>query len=261
MAPRAYSTSYFFGTRIEVTEETEVSHVRARARSILGLRLTTKSPRESGDKAPVSTCPPRAVRGIDLPTIDQGRYTWWPGRGRDAAGTSYKVEGAMPNPSKKMERKPPVEFTPERKLVYLRELRRTGLVYLSAELAGVTRWTVQDHQKRDPEFGQQHEEAKQYWVDTVLVKEAVRRAIEGVEEPIVGGKFKDEIVTHVRRYSDGLLTTLLRANRSEFRDGKSEAGSGGGSSPVMFIPAVVPNTMDDWENMYGEAALGKGGRE
>lgn len=167
----------------------------------------------------------------------------------------------MSKPSEKMPRKPPVEFTPDRKEVFIEAYRRTGLVYLSAEAAGVSDWTVQDHRKKDPEFNQLCEQAKQRWVDEVLVTEAVRRATEGCEEPIIGGKERDTIVAYKRVYSDGLMSALLRANRQEFRTGETEAGGGPGSSPVMFIPMAVPGTMDEWEERFSEAAKGQGGRE
>lgn len=166
----------------------------------------------------------------------------------------------MSNPIKPMPRKPPVEFTHERKEAFIEAYRRTGLVYLSAEAAGVSDWTVQDHRKKDPEFNQLCEQAKQRWVDEVLVREALRRAVTGIEEPIIGGKFRDEIVTHVRRYSDGLLSSMLRANRQEFRDGQSEASQAAGSQPVMFIPQAAPATLDDWEARYGEDAKGQRGK-
>ncbi|QYW02104.1 terminase small subunit [Stenotrophomonas phage Sonora] len=166
----------------------------------------------------------------------------------------------MPNPSKMMAKKPMVEFTPERKLVYLESLRNTGLVYLSAEFAGVVSRTVQEHRKRDPEFNEACEEAKQWWIDNVLVAEAIKRATVGLEEPIIGGKDRDEIVAYKRVVSDGLLTTLLKSSRQEFRTGEAEGGVAGGSSPVMFIPQAAPSTMDDWEKRYGEDAKGQKGK-
>lgn len=167
----------------------------------------------------------------------------------------------MPAPSKMMERKPPVEFTPERKEQFLEAYRQTGLLYRSAELAGISLTTLHDHKKKDQAFAEACEEAKQCWVDEVLVAEAVRRATEGCEEPIIGGKERDTIVAYKKVYSDGLMTALLRANRQEFRTGESEAGGGPGSSPVMFIPMAVPGSMDEWEDRFSEAAKGQGGRE
>lgn len=155
-----------------------------------------------------------------------------------------------------------VEFTLERKERYIELLRQTGRFYTSAEGVGIDERTAVEHRKQDPEFKALCEQAKQYWIDEVLVKEAVRRAVEGVEEPIIGGKFKDEIVTTVRRYSDQLLSLQLRANRMEYRDGADAAGAGGGggSTSIMFIPMAAPETIDEWEALYGEAAKGQSGR-
>lgn len=165
----------------------------------------------------------------------------------------------MSAPSQKMERKPPIEFTPARKVAYLENLRKTGLVYLSAEMIGTTSWTIDDHRKKDKEFDKLCAEAKQNWVDS-LVAVATKRAVKGTKKPIIGGKNRDEIVAYERNYSDGLLSTLLRASRQEFRDGQEAAGGAGASGPVMFIPSAVPQTMDDWEKQHGEAAKGQGGK-
>lgn len=167
----------------------------------------------------------------------------------------------MPNTKSEMvQRKPPVEFTEARKLQFVEYYRQYGLVHKAAELVGVSDWTVSDHRKRDPEFNVLCDEAKQRWIDEVLVSEAVRRGTEGVDEPIIGGQFRNEVVGTKTIYSDGLLLALLRANRSEFRDGSSAAGQGAGSSPVMFIPSSTPATLDDWEEKYGEAAKGQTGQ-
>lgn len=164
-------------------------------------------------------------------------------------------------PIQLMERKPPVEFTVERKLQYIEALKATGRFYTSALRVGIDESTAVEHRRQDPEFKRLCDEAKQTWIDEVLVAEATRRAIEGVEEPIIGGRYKDEIITHVRRYSDGLLTFLARAARPEFRDGAdAAAGGGSGSASIMFIPASAPETIDDWEAQYGEAAKGRTGR-
>jgi len=133
-------------------------------------------------------------------------------------------------------------------------------LYRAAEQAGISDWTVLEHRKKDPEFGRLVDEAKQRWVDEVLIREATRRAVEGCNEPLLGGKNRDEVVAHRKVYSDGLLTTFLRANRSEFRDGSENSGGASGSSPVMFIPSAVPTTMDDWEKQCGEDAKGQRGQ-
>jgi hypothetical protein len=162
-------------------------------------------------------------------------------------------------PIQKLNRKPPVEFTAERKEQFLSEYRASGLVYLSAEACGISERTVNEHCKQDPAFAEAFEAAKQAWIDEVLVKEAVRRATQGVRRPIIGGRFKDEVVAEEQVYSDSLMSQLLKAKRGEFRAGEGGAEGGGGGG-VLMVPAA-PLTMDDWETAFGELARGQSGRE
>ncbi len=167
----------------------------------------------------------------------------------------------MSKPIQKMKPKPPVEFTEERKIQYLHHLRQTGLVYRAAELVGIEPGTVSKHRKVDPEFDEACDVAKQMWVDEVLVAEAVRRATKGTSRPIVGGKFKDEIVAYEQVYSDSLMAMLLRANRGEFKD-KDLAGGGAYSNAgagVLIIPAS-PDGLTQWQEKFGELAKGTHGR-
>lgn len=152
--------------------------------------------------------------------------------------------------------KSPVEFTPERKDVFLEWYRRTGLMALSGQAAGVALSTVKDHIKKDPLFAELAHEAKEQHTDT-LVQEAQRRAYAGVSKPIIGGKFKDEVITHVQEYSDRLMELLLKANREEFRGKDAATGSEAGG--VMVIPSG-PESIDDWEASQGEAARGQTGK-
>lgn len=164
-------------------------------------------------------------------------------------------------PIEKMKPKPPVDFTEERKIQFLHHFRETGLMYLSAELVGVSPGTVSDHRRRDPEFDEACEVAKQTWVDQALIAEAVRRATKGTSRPIVGGKFKDEIVAYEQVYSDSLMAMLLRANRGEFKD-KDLAGGGAYSNAgagVLIIPAS-PDGLTQWQEKFGELAKGTHGR-
>jgi hypothetical protein len=65
--------------------------------------------------------------------------------------------------------------------------------------------------KRDPDFAARWADALEEACDA-LEAEARRRAVEGVEEPVVSA---GKLVCTVRRYSDTLLLALLRAHRPE----------------------------------------------
>ena len=168
------------------------------------------------------------------------------------------------HPIEKLKPKPMVPLTSDRKEQYL-ELFRThpelgGRKYLCAEAVGVSGSTIDYHVKNDPEFAQALEDARQAWIDEHLFSAALKRARDGVERPIIGGKFKDEIITYERVYSDPMMLAMLRAHRAEFKDkdgsGMSQSGSGGG---VLIVPGA-PATINDWQNQFGDLARGTVGR-
>jgi hypothetical protein len=119
------------------------------------------------------------------------------------------------------------------KPVFLEAFRQNGNVRLAAQLAGVGRTTVYDHKKDDPDFAKAFDEAAQDAADS-LEAEARRRAIEGVNEPVVHqGKVSGVWVNHageqvtegtpgaklipltVKKYSDTLLIFLLKGRRPD----------------------------------------------
>jgi len=83
-----------------------------------------------------------------------------------------------------------------------------GNVTRAAELAGVDRSTVYTSQwSGDPVFAEALEQARELAADA-LQGEAVRRAFEGILEPV--GWYKGQPGGYVRRYSDTLLIFLLK---------------------------------------------------
>lgn len=160
--------------------------------------------------------------------------------------------------------KPLVLFTPERKARYLALLRETGYVTMSAEEVGVTARCVQDHVLRDKEFAEACRQAKDFHTENVLIRAATERAVKGISRPVIGGQFRDEIVTHEQVYSDSLLSQLLRSRRPEFNKGAEEGGGtgvGGGSAGGVLIVAQAPHSLEDWETLFGEKAKGTTGQK
>lgn len=160
-----------------------------------------------------------------------------------------------------------VEFTPERKEMFLEHMRETGSQVLSAVHAGVAARTVQDHVAKDKQFAEAYVEAYNYHTDYVWKKAAYKRAIEGVKKPIIGGKDRDIVVTHVTEYSDALTLGMLRARDAEFSLGAGSSkggggggggGLGGGGGGILIVP-YPPPTKAEWEAQFGEAARGTTG--
>lgn len=137
--------------------------------------------------------------------------------------------------------------TPKRdwRVAFLTHLADGGHVRASAKAAGVARSTVYDERERNPAFAAA-------WVDALeesteqLEREAIRRAAEGVEEPVF---YLGKKVATVRKYSDTLLIFLLKGRRpTVYRDHMTheveQAGNGsvvallGGRQPVDVHPDV-----------------------
>lgn len=101
-----------------------------------------------------------------------------------------------------------------------------GTVTYAARTAGVGRRTIYDWLEHDPDFARDFDEAGEEAVDS-LEKEARRRALDGVVEPV--GFHQGVAGEYVRRYSDTLLIFLLKGARPEkYKDRHEHTGAGGG---------------------------------
>jgi hypothetical protein len=151
-------------------------------------------------------------------------------------------------------RRPTVPFTFERQMRYLGEIRRHGQKTVAAARAGTTPGTVLTYRKNDPDFDAAITMAEDLYVEEVLLAEAQRRAVEGVTEPVIGGRNRDEVVCEKVVYSDSLLALLLKSRRSEFREGsKGDPSRFNQQGGVVVIPAG-PSTPESWEENFAEAA-------
>ncbi len=105
---------------------------------------------------------------------------------------------------------------------FLRRLAETGNISAAARHADVSRSAVYAWRAGDAAFAAG-------WVDAE--QEARRRAVDGVEQPILsGGKFvrhDDGSIATIRHYSDRLLEFLLKARRPETYGSRAETKEGG----------------------------------
>lgn len=97
---------------------------------------------------------------------------------------------------------------------FLAVLRETGSVSAASREIGIVRWTAHAARRSNAELARDWQDALDESVDA-LRREARRRAAEGVEEPVFQGGVE---VGRIRKYSDGLLTLLLKAHDPAFRD-------------------------------------------
>lgn len=117
-----------------------------------------------------------------------------------------------------------MELTDRRKRMFLAELARHGILVRAARAASPrasTRYgavqTFKDERERDPAFAAQWQEAVEA-AKASIEHELYRRAQEGWEEPIFGGKHREQIVGTVRKYSDRLLELRARAMLPSYRE-------------------------------------------
>jgi hypothetical protein len=131
-----------------------------------------------------------------------------------------------------------LKLTPARQQRFLKALAETGNVSAAVDLAGTSRTRTYELRKVDQAFRASWDEAENIASDR-LEAEAWRRAVEGVQEPLVSaGKIvrdDDGNPIAIRRYSDSMLTLLLKARRPErFRDRSSIEHAGKNGGPIVF---------------------------
>jgi hypothetical protein len=114
-----------------------------------------------------------------------------------------------------------LKFTRERQERFLKSLAETGNVTAAVAAAGTGRSRAYELRNADAAFAAAWDQAEETAADA-LEAEARRRAIEGVQEPLVSaGKLvrdDDGQPIAIRRYSDHLLLALLKARRPPRRE-------------------------------------------
>ncbi len=158
-----------------------------------------------------------------------------------------RLEEKMKDPKvqeAKRNRKARSRITNRRKKIFLRHLAASGRVGESAKAAGLKSSTYFNRMRHaDPDFLAQWDEALDTAMD-ILEEAAHIRAVDGVEEPVF---HKGEQVGVKQRYSDGLLTTLLKANNPDkYRDNTKVDVNVSGGFGIAVLPATQ-KSVTDWE--------------
>ncbi|MDQ2782746.1 MAG: hypothetical protein M3Y26_09485 [Actinomycetota bacterium] len=106
---------------------------------------------------------------------------------------------------------PTVQVRHLKKRAFLAAYAELGTVTHAAKAANVHRTTHTDWLAADPDYAEAFEVAKEQAIEK-LEREAIRRAVEGVDKPVYqGGK----MVGTIREYSDVLLIFQLKALRPD----------------------------------------------
>lgn len=102
----------------------------------------------------------------------------------------------------------------------------------AAQVAGIDRGTHYRWLQDDPEYAAAFAESSESAIER-LEREAVRRAAEGVSEPVY---HRGQVVGHVQKYSDTLLIFLLKAARPDkYRDNVRMEHSGPDGGPIAIV--------------------------
>ena len=128
---------------------------------------------------------------------------------------------------------------------------KTGRITDAASAAGVSISTIRSHLQKNPEFAQAWEIAQEQYSDhvTSLIEE---RAFTGIEEPIIGGRHRDEVVGHKRTYSDSLAVLHAKRYVPAYRERQQLDVSVSGG--VLAVSSAMPNTANgrrEWNSLYG----------
>lgn len=150
--------------------------------------------------------------------------------------------------------RPDVPATPQRARVntraqqkaFLEQYKSVGIITAAARLVGIDRqrhYEWLDQPTKYPTYQALFESAHEEACDR-LETEALRRAVQGWDEPVFGkgpGQHAGTVVVGaVRKYSDRMLELLLKARRPEkFKERFEHTGKGGGpieSKVTFYIP-------------------------
>ena len=102
---------------------------------------------------------------------------------------------------------------------------------MAAKRAGLPVKLLHGLRESDADFAERWQQAEAL-AAIALEMEARRRAVDGVEEPVF---YQGQKIGVIRRYSDSLLSLLLRGSRpGKFRD-RAGDGEGGGMPIVVKI--------------------------
>lgn len=117
------------------------------------------------------------------------------------------------------------------KPLWLKAFAQSGMVVEACKAAKVARSTVYDARQTDEAFATAWDDIEAATTDA-MEREAFRRGVEGVEEPVF---HKGEEVAAVRRYSDTLLIFMLKARKPEkYRETTRHELTGKNGAPLSF---------------------------
>lgn len=135
-----------------------------------------------------------------------------------------------------------LKFDDNAKQKFLDEFAKTSRIEHSCQAAGIAWATLKHHRENDPEFNEAYEEARLAYRDRVH-EHAERLIFKGVERPLLGGKFKDQIIATMIEYPIPLIQMeLRRVDPAGYKDRQEVDVKGGGG--VVVVPSDMSS--DEW---------------
>lgn len=132
------------------------------------------------------------------------------------------------------------QFAPDVQ-AFLRVLSKTSSPTKAARIAGVHRTGMYRLRDKNRDFARLWKRAMKYRAE-LLEDEAIRRAVEGVEEPVF---YMGAICGYKRNYSDSLLSKLLEGNMPEkYRQNHKVEVEGNLGVATLVLPAAT--TAEEW---------------
>jgi hypothetical protein len=128
-----------------------------------------------------------------------------------------------------------LKFDDTQKSIYLNVLAKTGRKNQAAQAAGVCTTQVLRHRDNDPDFELAFQEAMGKYHDKVHT--LAYKLMDGIKEPIVGGKDKDQIVAYKLVHATNLLAMEMRRVNPEYKERAEVEHTGGGG--VLLAPAGI----------------------
>jgi|CXWL01.1.fsa_nt_gi hypothetical protein len=140
-------------------------------------------------------------------------------------------------------------FNDKDKARFLKHYALHGRIGQAAAFAKVSRPTILAHRKADPDFDEACQQAWDAWKERVEMT-AEKVAILGVDRPIMGGKYKDEVVAYERTYDSKILAMELKRVNPEYRE-KNELSvtlnAGVLAIPVLPTHKTAEEALAQWD--------------
>jgi hypothetical protein len=138
-------------------------------------------------------------------------------------------------------------MTTHKKAAFLRAFAVRGIVLEGVTAASVSRGTVKYWRESDEWFEALYQAALEEAGDR-LEAEAMRRAVDGVDVPVIyqgmptmtqDAATGESRVLTTKQYSDPLLALLLKGRKTEYRENVKQTHSFEGQTGVLVVPAPV----------------------